>query len=768
MRTLKLVLALLIAAPAFAADVYIRDGGTGNGSAWNNALDVLPNPLTRGNIYWFADGAYPCYVFNDAESGTQLITLKKATVADHGTETGWLSTYGDGQATISQLNDRCWHVQTGYWTFDGNGTIGTPIGTYGFRFDATIGDPVPPPGNRMLSIGTSVSADLANITVKHVEFDGNDINFVDAVHINWVSNLLFHNIYGHDIEDDLFEGCRPCAGSGVTFEYITSRDSTPAGTAESHPDTFDLYHGTTLTVRYSNVDHASQMIFVAGNNPLTEGFTTINAYGNLLYSSLGNIGDGGPKCISLRSTIAMTVNFHNNTCVGATFGIGLSSLHSGVVKNNIFMNIVSSTGMQFGATTHDYNWVFNNTQSTTEAHLQTGTAHPFVDFVGPTLDFHLAAATNAGDSSIGAAYDTDDLGDAGITRGADGVRDRGAYEFEAAVSPVPDLLITTLTCPGGTVDVVYFCDVDAGGGELPYTYTLLSGALPTGTFLASENKGNDTNLLSDSANFVTGLDCSNLWDGNTDVIPNTSTAVTASTSMFCELDLGASLALKLARAWGDEGGNSRCDTWTLEYKVLVGDPYTAAFSNQDCSANQWFYQGLAVSGRYVKVTFNGPAGGTQVAELEVYTNDSTSPSGVIVGTPSAGGTFQPVIRVTDSQSPTPDTDDQSFTVVADAPIVIDPINIISTSPLPPCREGLVYGFQFESEGGAGGNEWTAVGTWPDGLSLNSAGVLSGTPSAVESQTLDVTVTDDGMDDDTVSFNIVCAAAVVLRRYFGGL
>src|SRR5690606_21620262 len=83
------------------ADYCVRAGATGadDGSNWNNAYPDLPTTLERGSTYYIADGSYDGYTFNDVVSGTTLITIKKATVSDHGgIETGWSDAYGDGQA----------------------------------------------------------------------------------------------------------------------------------------------------------------------------------------------------------------------------------------------------------------------------------------------------------------------------------------------------------------------------------------------------------------------------------------------------------------------------------------------------------------------------------------------------------------------------------------------------------------------------------------------------------------------------------------------
>ncbi|MGH7705192.1 MAG: Ig domain-containing protein, partial [Candidatus Dormibacteria bacterium] len=53
-----------------------------------------------------------------------------------------------------------------------------------------------------------------------------------------------------------------------------------------------------------------------------------------------------------------------------------------------------------------------------------------------------------------------------------------------------------------------------------------------------------------------------------------------------------------------------------------------------------------------------------------------------------------------------------------------------TSP-PNATVGTAYSFRLEASGGSGGYRWTSTsGTLPPGLSLSSAGVISGTPTAL--------------------------------------
>ncbi len=70
--------------------------------------------------------------------------------------------------------------------------------------------------------------------------------------------------------------------------------------------------------------------------------------------------------------------------------------------------------------------------------------------------------------------------------------------------------------------------------------------------------------------------------------------------------------------------------------------------------------------------------------------------------------------------------------------------ITSTSPLPIGITGSFYSFQFTATGGTGAYTWAVVqGSVPPGLSLNSSGQLSGTPTTPITSTFIVRVTSVG-------------------------
>ena len=81
-----------------------------------------------------------------------------------------------------------------------------------------------------------------------------------------------------------------------------------------------------------------------------------------------------------------------------------------------------------------------------------------------------------------------------------------------------------------------------------------------------------------------------------------------------------------------------------------------------------------------------------------------SSSGTISGTPSASGTSNFTVRVTDSQG-TPDTDDQALSItIASAPANL----VITTSSLPAGQVGNSYNQTVQATGGVTPYSWSVV------------------------------------------------------------
>ena len=98
---LSVLLIILISALAYLP--LIKQLGF-YGDDWANAYTSLPADLTRGHTYYIATGTYGSYIFDDPKVSNQYITIKKATVTDHGTPVGWDNSYGDRQAVFYSNN----------------------------------------------------------------------------------------------------------------------------------------------------------------------------------------------------------------------------------------------------------------------------------------------------------------------------------------------------------------------------------------------------------------------------------------------------------------------------------------------------------------------------------------------------------------------------------------------------------------------------------------------------------------------------------------
>jgi putative Ig domain-containing protein/FG-GAP repeat protein len=114
-------------------------------------------------------------------------------------------------------------------------------------------------------------------------------------------------------------------------------------------------------------------------------------------------------------------------------------------------------------------------------------------------------------------------------------------------------------------------------------------------------------------------------------------------------------------------------------------------------------------------------------------------TGVLSGTPTAAGTFNFAVGLSDSTTPTSLTTTRALTLtVISAPG--GPLTI--TSPLPPATTGLAYSQTLTASGGTPPYVWSVVsGAPPSGITLSSAGLLSGTPTQSGTAIFTVTATD---------------------------
>lgn len=404
--TIFAVISLTFVAPA-AADYYVRAGagGNGSGSDWSNAFSALPSSLVRGQTYWVADGSYGSYTFDDSQSGSTYITVRKATVADHGTDSGWSSSYGEGIASFGKID-----FVSGYYIIDGNKSPG-----YGFTV-------INAASAQNIGIGYKVNMIINNITLKSVSVDCGGRAGARAILIHGSTNVTMDNIELANCDNDLLS-MELAHQTTLKNSYLHTRKNAGVGT---HGDAFEIWGCDDFVMENNRIDWDGQQVFWGGYSRANNNG---KFFGNTFYG-----GNTSGKGLHANSSALFSGRFEifNNTF--ANLNICTDWANKADFRNNIFYGC--NTRPNVGSS-HSYNYYepgFGPTEST----KQEG-GNPFVNFAGE--NFQLAEATNAGDASIGTTFKTDPEG---YTRGADGNWDRGAYEYASggsgggSSSPPPD------------------------------------------------------------------------------------------------------------------------------------------------------------------------------------------------------------------------------------------------------------------------------------------------------------------------------------------
>ncbi|MDE2257776.1 MAG: putative Ig domain-containing protein, partial [Xanthomonadaceae bacterium] len=254
----------------------------------------------------------------------------------------------------------------------------------------------------------------------------------------------------------------------------------------------------------------------------------------------------------------------------------------------------------------------------------------------------------------------------------------------------PTIILSPATLPAATVAAAYNQTITASGGTSPYTYAT-AGPLPAGLTLSSGGVLSGTPTAGGTFNF-------------------TVTATDSST--------GAGAPYTGSRAYTL---TVNPPTITLAPTSLPAATVAAAYS-----------QTITASGGTSPYTYAVTVG-TLPAGLTL------SSAGVLSGTPTAGGTFSFTVTATDSSTGTgPYKGTQAYTLTVNPPTIT-----LAPTSLPSGTNNVAYPSQTITASG-GTSPYTyavTVGALPAGLTLSSAGVLSGTPTVGGTFNFTVTATD---------------------------
>gem|GEM_PF-695905 len=274
-----------------------------------------------------------------------------------------------------------------------------------------------------------------------------------------------------------------------------------------------------------------------------------------------------------------------------------------------------------------------------------------------------------------------------VSPGAFGTAPNGEVEDYLITPTCPTVALAPTTLANGTLSLAYSQTVTASGGTAPYTYALNSGTLPSGVTL-----NGTSGVLSGTPNFAGTFNFTlSATDANGCVGTKTYAVVmTCPTLAITPATLPTgTVGTAFSRTLTASGGASPYGSWTVTSGTL-------------------------------------PAGLTLNAS-----------SGVISGTPTAGngsGTSF-TVRATDANGC---QGTQAIT------LKICPVVTVNPTTLTAATVNNSYSQTITASGGAAAYTYTytvSSGSLPTGLSLSSAGILSGTPTSTASFTFTITATD---------------------------
>ena len=383
------VLILLPSSDAFAATWYINkeakgaNNGTSWTDAWNEMSRVNSSSTSPGDTVYIAGGTYttPLSISKSGNADTSQgrIVYKRATVAEHGSDTGWSDAY-DRLVIIDTNSSYNINISGSYITLDGVTRWGIESrGATGFQ----------------ISMGGKY------VTIRYIKFDGS-------------SNTC---------EDSMYT-----VGSHAIIEYcwFLNFDEDPQGL---HRDSISISGSSYVTFRYNRIENGGQWISTCSPGEVLPYFYI---YGNVFFNSRNA---GAYNGIVPSNCAPTNWYIYNNTfdCTYSRwkmlFNWAAGGGNQATFKNNA-VRICDAAGV---SGTHN-----NNAYETTCTSVPAETGRVYNANLGFTNysahDYSLQAGSPLIGSGVnlGAPYNYDYNGN---MRPESGAWDIGAYQYSTSPGP---------------------------------------------------------------------------------------------------------------------------------------------------------------------------------------------------------------------------------------------------------------------------------------------------------------------------------------------
>ncbi|HSE96724.1 MAG TPA: putative Ig domain-containing protein [Blastocatellia bacterium] len=277
-----------------------------------------------------------------------------------------------------------------------------------------------------------------------------------------------------------------------------------------------------------------------------------------------------------------------------------------------------------------------------------------------------------------------------VVRVTDSNNNTATKALRLVVKPSAPLTITTGELPRGSVGNAYSQNLGASGGQTPYSWTLQSGNLPDGLTLNQSGNITGTPERAGASSFVLRV----------------TDSVGASVTTTLAIIINPAVSLLALETPGLPDG-------------VVGQNYS---------------QQLRATGGNAPYRW-------ELAQGQLPDGLTLTDEGIVQGNPVRHGDFVFTIRVSDQSG-------QSVSRQMD--IEIDPapeLTILGQTLLPAAAVGVPYRVELKATAGTAPYNWfrkgkvKKIGVLPDGITLSSQGVLSGTPNTQATYTFLIRVKD---------------------------
>ncbi len=327
--------------------------------------------------------------------------------------------------------------------------------------------------------------------------------------------------------------------------------------------------------------------------------------------------------------------------------------------------------------------------------------------------------------------------------------------------PAPVIVIAPTTLPNTTAGLGYSQTLSASGGAAPYTFAVTAGALPTGLTLGAGGGLSGTTTASGTFNFtVTATDVNGQTASNAYTVvvavptvtltPATLPGGTAGVAYTQVLTIAGGIAPYTVTQTGTlptgltfnaatrtfSGTPTQAGTFNISVTVTdstggtaatVTNAYTLTIATPTLTltpatvpagtAGVAYTQTFIASGGIAPYTYALSAGALPAGM-------TLNAAGALSGTPTVAGTFNFSVTATDSTTGTAATVTNAYTLTLSAPTIT-----ITPATLPSSVQQLPYTQALTAAGGTAPYAFAVTaGALPAGLTLSTAGALSGTPT----------------------------------------